>query len=126
MLRDDRKLLGEMFDSPELIEGGCTALAMLLVGNEVFIANAGDCQAIYFNKKSHKIEVLSKEHKPEKSEEKKWIEKAGGTVDNGRINENLNVSRALGDFEFKSNKDFSQKEQMVIAEPDVQVKKLTG
>lgn len=44
---------------------------------------------------------------------------AGGYVDFGRVNGNLALSRALGDFEFKKKADLSPEEQIVTANPDV-------
>ena len=37
----------------------------------------------------------------------------------GRINGNLNLSRAIGDFEYKRNKNLSVDEQLIIAIPDI-------
>lgn len=37
----------------------------------------------------------------------------------GRINQNLNLSRALGDFSYKDNSGLKQEEQMVIAQPQI-------
>ncbi len=48
--------------------------------------------------------ALSEDHKPENELEKKRIEAAGGTVSENRVNGNLNLSRSLGDFEYKQNK----------------------
>lgn len=69
---------------------------------------------------------MSHEHKPDNPEEKKRIEQAGGFVAEGRINQNLNVSRAIGDFEFKQNTDLSNKEQIIVAMPEVIERKLDG
>lgn len=67
-----------------------------------------------------KCHQLSYDHKPLKPNEKARIEKAGGFVTmDGRINETLNLSRALGDFMLKSNKNLGITEQMVIAVPDI-------
>lgn len=44
---------------------------------------------------------MSIDHKPDNIDEKKRIEKAGGFVSDGRVNGNLNLSRALGDLEYK-------------------------
>ena len=44
----------------------------------------------------------SEDHKPDNELEKKRITRAGGFVTDGRVNGNLNLSRALGDLEYKS------------------------
>jgi len=46
---------------------------------------------------------LSHDHKPDNEIEKARIEKAGGYISDGRINGNLNLSRALGDLEYKKD-----------------------
>lgn len=51
--------------------------------------------------------------------EKARIVAAGGFVDYGRVNGNLALSRALGDFEFKRKADLSPEDQIVTAYPDV-------
>lgn len=48
---------------------------------------------------------MSEDHKPDDPAEKNRINMAGGFVSEGRVNGNLNLSRALGDLEYKSNKD---------------------
>lgn len=52
--------------------------------------------------------ALSEDHKPDNELEKKRIEQGGGIVADGRINGNLNLSRAIGDLEFKNNKDLAK------------------
>ena len=42
--------------------------------------------------------------------EKERILRAGGFVSEGRINANLNLSRAFGDFEYKNNQKKSREE----------------
>ena len=51
--------------------------------------------------------------------EKARICAAGGFVDFGRVNGNLALSRAIGDFEFKKSADLSPEQQIVTAFPDV-------
>jgi protein phosphatase PTC2/3 len=51
--------------------------------------------------------------------EKARISAAGGFVDFGRVNGNLALSRAIGDFEFKKSADLSPEQQIVTAFPDV-------
>ncbi len=48
--------------------------------------------------------ALSEDHKPDNESERKRIEAAGGSVSENRVNGNLALSRALGDFEYKQNK----------------------
>lgn len=48
--------------------------------------------------------ALSVDHKPTDPKELSRIEKAGSTVnEEGRINGNLNLSRAIGDLVYKKN-----------------------
>ena len=54
-----------------------------------------------------------------KTGEKARISAAGGFVDFGRVNGNLALSRAIGDFEFKKSADLSPEQQIVTAFPDV-------
>ena len=51
---------------------------------------------------------------------------AGGWVEFNRVNGNLALSRALGDFVFKKNEDKKAEDQIVTAYPDVYVRDLTN
>lgn len=62
---------------------------------------------------------LSFDHKPQNEAEKARICAAGGFVDFGRVNGNLALSRAIGDFEFKKSADLPPEQQIVTALPDV-------
>lgn len=76
----------------------------LIYKNELYVANAGDSRSVLFT--GGKVRELSKDHKPSDEKEKQRIIKGGGVVtEDGRINGNLNLSRAIGDLEFKKNKD---------------------
>lgn len=44
---------------------------------------------------------MSIDHKPDDPVELKRIKAGGGFVAEGRVNGNLNLSRAMGDFEYK-------------------------
>jgi hypothetical protein len=57
--------------------------------------------------------------------EKARICAAGGFVDFGRVNGNLALSRAIGDFEFKKSADLPPEQQIVTAYPDVTVHDLS-
>lgn len=79
--------------------------------------------------KSGKADALSIDHKPESNIERKRIENAGGAIIQGRINGNLNLSRALGDLEYKINEktpsNTDPKDFMITAFPDVTENDLT-
>ena len=68
---------------------------------------------------------LSFDHKPQNEGEKARICAAGGFVDFGRVNGNLALSRAIGDFEFKKSADLPPEQQIVTAFPDVTVHEYT-
>lgn len=59
------------------------------------------------------------------SGEKARITAAGGFVDFGRVNGNLALSRAIGDFEFKKSAELAPEQQIVTAYPDVVVHDLS-
>lgn len=79
---------------------------------QLYIANAGDCRAIVVLQDG-KCYPLSRDHIPTKSYEKNRVIKAGGVVVNGRIEQQLSVSRGFGDRQFKEPK------RLVIPTPDV-------
>ncbi|WVZ77642.1 hypothetical protein U9M48_025487 [Paspalum notatum var. saurae] len=67
---------------------------------------------------------LSRDHKPELAAERERIMKAGGFIHMGRVNGSLNLSRAIGDVEFKQNKFLPPEKQIVTANPDINVVEL--
>lgn len=69
-------------------------------------------------------EALSLDHKPSNEEERSRIEQAGGFVEFNRVNGNLALSRAFGDFAFKSRAELPQEQQMITVKPDVVVRDL--
>ncbi len=70
--------------------------------------------------------ALSEDHKPDQEREKKRINDAGGFVSDGRVNANLNLSRAIGDLEYKTQKNLQRDKQLIIATPDIKEYTLTG
>lgn len=81
------------------------------------MANAGDSRAVACCK--GRAVPLSFDHKPEDKSELGRIKKAGGFVARGRVNHALNISRSLGDLEFKRNRSLKAHEQMVTSTPDL-------
>ncbi|KAL8139074.1 hypothetical protein V2J09_005075 [Rumex salicifolius] len=78
---------------------GTTALAALIFGRLLMVANAGDCRAVLC-RKGEAID-MSRDHKPVCPFEKRRVEETGGFVDNGYLNGVLSLTRALGDWEMK-------------------------
>lgn len=97
---------------------GCTAVAALITpSGEILVANAGDSRSVL--SVNGVAEPMSHDHKPVNRDENSRIVAAGGFVEFGRVNGNLALSRAIGDFEFKQNKDLSPEAQVVTANPDI-------
>lgn len=96
---------------------GCTANVVLIKNKTIYVANAGDSRCILGSK--GKVTELSFDHKPDNEKEKNRINKAGGSVIDGRVDGNLNLSRALGDLRYKKDKNLKPEEQMISGEPEV-------
>ncbi len=56
----------------------------------------------------------------------KRITEAGGFVDFGRVNGNLALSRAFGDFDFKKNTSLPPELQIVTCNPEIVDRVLDG
>ncbi|KDR84400.1 hypothetical protein GALMADRAFT_237252 [Galerina marginata CBS 339.88] len=103
---------------------GCTAIAALVTpDNKIYVANAGDSRSVIGIK--GEVKDLSFDHKPTNYSERTRINAAGGRVQGGRVDGNLALSRALGDFEYKKNKSLGPEAQMITANPDVRSHQIT-
>jgi protein phosphatase 2C family protein 2/3 len=91
--------------------GGTTAIVVLIRDNMIYCANAGDSRAVACV--AGRVKELSFDHKPYNKGEQARIFRAGGWVEFNRVNGNLALSRAIGDFNFKRNPDLPQAEQIV-------------
>ncbi|KAM8953549.1 integrin-linked kinase-associated serine/threonine phosphatase 2C [Pelodytes ibericus] len=84
---------------------GTTAICVLVADNILYIANLGDSRAFLcrINEDTQKPTVLSlsREHNPTQYEERMRIQRAGGNVRDGRVLGVLEVSRSLGDGQYK-------------------------
>jgi serine/threonine protein phosphatase PrpC len=94
---------------------GCTA-SVVLVTNSQLICE-GDSRSVVCE--SGKTVDLSIDHKPDMPEEKARIEKAGGFVEENRVKGLLNLSRSIGDFEYKNDPKLLIEEQMVTVVPEI-------
>ncbi|KAJ3117053.1 Protein phosphatase 2C 2 [Nowakowskiella sp. JEL0407] len=97
---------------------GCTSVVALITDdNRIFVANAGDSRAVL--SANGTAVPLSEDHKPVNPGEQERIVAAGGFVEFGRVNGNLALSRALGDFDFKTNQNMPPERQIVTSDPDI-------
>uniref|UniRef100_A0A1A9WC98 protein-serine/threonine phosphatase n=1 Tax=Glossina brevipalpis TaxID=37001 RepID=A0A1A9WC98_9MUSC len=103
---------------------GSTAVVVLIKNNHLYCANAGDSRAVACI--NGEVETLSMDHKPNNEAETKRINEGGGWVEFNRVNGNLALSRALGDFVFKRNENKKPEEQIVTAYPDVETRTITS
>ncbi|KAJ6004140.1 hypothetical protein N7499_000208 [Penicillium canescens] len=121
-LATDRAILEDPRYEEEV--SGCTASTSIISKDKIWVANAGDSRSVLGVK--GRAKPLSFDHKPQNEGEKARISAAGGFVDFGRVNGNLALSRAIGDFEFKKSPELSPEQQIVTAYPDVTVHELTN
>lgn len=96
---------------------GSTAVGILLSPDHLFFINCGDSRAVLY-RNSH-VCFSTLDHKPCNPREKERIQNAGGSVMIQRVNGSLAVSRALGDYDYKSVDGKGPTEQLVSPEPEV-------
>ncbi|OQN96888.1 hypothetical protein B0A48_17442 [Cryoendolithus antarcticus] len=111
----DRAILSDPKYEEEV--SGCTATVGIITHDKVYCGNSGDSRTVLGIK--GRAKPLSFDHKPQNEGEKARIQAAGGFVDFGRVNGNLALSRAIGDFEFKKSADLPPEQQIVTALPEV-------
>lgn len=93
-------------------DDGSTASTAVLVGSHLYVANVGDSRTVI--SKAGTAIPLSEDHKPNRIDERKRIESAGGVVmwaGTWRVGGVLAMSRAFGNRMLK---------QFVVAEPEIQ------
>ncbi|CAM0946902.1 unnamed protein product [Alopecurus aequalis] len=98
-------------DSSQSRDAGSTASTAILVGGRLVVANVGDSRAVV--SKGGKAIAVSRDHKPDQTDERQRIEEAGGFVmwaGTWRVGGVLAVSRAFGDKLLK---------QYVVADPEI-------
>jgi serine/threonine protein phosphatase PrpC len=96
---------------------GTTAVFGFVTPTHVIIANIGDSRAVMGV--GGKTVEMSHDHKPTNATEEARIQAAGGSVTMGRVNGDLAVSRALGDFSYKQSSHLDATEQQVSPEADI-------
>ncbi|KAH9572848.1 hypothetical protein CY35_02G173300 [Sphagnum magellanicum] len=99
-------------ESNQQRDAGSTASTAVLVGDCLLVANVGDSRAVIC--RGGKAFALSNDHKPNRIDERRRIEDAGGVVmwdGTWRVGGVLAVSRAFGNRLLK---------RYVVAEPEIQ------
>lgn len=114
---------------------GCTCVTSLIIPTikdncifyKVKATNSGDSRVVVWDSRKNKV-FGTKDHKPNDPKEKQRIVNAGGEVREMsagnnrvqyRVNGNLNLCRALGDYEYKQNTELDAKNQIITSNPDI-------
>ena len=101
---------------------GCTAVCALVLDRQLVVANAGDSRCIL--SRNGRAIPMTNDHKPTDPAEYDRILRAGGFVADGRVNGSLNLSRALGDMEYKRATELGPEAQAVTALPEIRIEQL--
>ena len=96
---------------------GSTLVSLLVTRRSLTVANVGDSRAVLC--RAGVALPLSHDHKPRVSAERERIMHAGGFIVDGRVNGDLSLSRALGDFRHKCVAGLPPSKQPVSSEPEV-------
>ncbi|KAA0187375.1 Integrin-linked kinase-associated serine/threonine phosphatase [Fasciolopsis buskii] len=135
--KTDENFLRESIQQRPHWRDGSTAATALLVNNTLYLANLGDSKIVLARvaplQNEEKVKIhdrmmkgisgvpgalcLTRDHNPVDYEERQRIQATGATVQNGRVNNVLEVSRSFGDYQFKK--------QGVTCIPDVRKCHLT-
>jgi len=92
----------------------------------IIVGNVGDSRAM-LARDGTTLFSLSEDHKPNNPGEHARILESGGSVRNNRVNGDLAVSRAFGDFKYKSKAHLRPDQQAVTAVPDfIEAKSVGG
>jgi serine/threonine protein phosphatase PrpC len=117
-------------------KSGSCALVMLIIDEDVWIANTGDSRAVLSSHQGEKFESVTNDHKPSEEAEKKRIFKAGGSVyqnnnillagPGGPVTQGpvrvmpgrLSVSRTFGDCHAKMER-LNGNPNVIIVDPEI-------
>lgn len=86
-------------DEDYAADTGSTSCVVFVTKDKIYCANAGDSRAV-LSRKGNTV-ALSEDHKPNVAEEESRINKANHFVSDDRVDGNLALSRAFGDFQYK-------------------------
>ncbi|CAN6699859.1 unnamed protein product [Malus baccata var. baccata] len=109
--------------SLEALASGTTALTAMIFGRSLLVANAGDCRAV-LSRCGVAIE-MSRDHRPCCTKERTRIESLGGYIEDGFLNGELGVTRALGNWHLEGMKDMGERGGPLSAEPELKLMTLS-
>jgi len=95
------KMDHDLSNSQSYINCGSTSVVVAIFNNKIYVANTGDSRCIISTNEGNS-KTLSFDQKPSVIGERVRIENSNGYVINNRVNEVLALSRAVGDFKFKT------------------------
>ncbi len=102
------KLDAEIKDKDYGADTGATSCVVYSNDKQIFCANAGDSRAVLFT--GSRVVALSEDHKPDNELELARIKKANHFVEDSRVDGNLALSRAIGDFQYKDQSNLDAKD----------------
>ncbi|KAJ1479239.1 phosphatase 2C-like domain-containing protein [Baffinella frigidus] len=100
------------------LRDGCTAVTATIVDDTLFVGWVGDSKAVLARRESEepgsrlKPLAITKDHNTMIAKERERVVKAGGFIENNRVNGIMEVTRSIGDRELKK--------AGVISTPDLQ------
>jgi serine/threonine protein phosphatase PrpC len=116
--------LGQALGATDLaFSAGCTANVILITSTHIYCAHAGDARSVLCE--NGKAIDLSKDHKPDVPIERSRVVASGHTVENGRVDGVIAISRAIGDWEYKSVKEPPER-MAVSAVPEISKTAITA
>lgn len=81
------------------MDTGTTANVVLITPSHIYCSNSGDSRGVLM--RDGKAIELSFDHKPQNPDETRRINNAKHCVEDDRVDGNLALSRAFGDFQYK-------------------------
>ncbi|KAK0056772.1 integrin-linked kinase-associated serine/threonine phosphatase 2C [Biomphalaria pfeifferi] len=105
--KTDEDFLKEATKNKPSWKDGTTAVVVLAINDTLYIANLGDSKAVLCRYKEDLKKCvgipLTTDHSPSLYEERMRIQKAGGSVRDGRVLGVLEVARSIGDGPYKNH-----------------------
>jgi serine/threonine protein phosphatase PrpC len=111
--RTEAEFIARAIGDDPIDRSGTTMLMALFRGAQMYIAHAGDCRAVLC--RAGVAIDLTRDHTCKNMAEKLRVERMGGIVRHGYINDEIEVSRSIGDIT-NSN---GEKIRGLTAEPEV-------